>query len=88
MVPADKKPARLAQYFNNVEINTEIIFTFETTIRLNQTLCTKFSGTKNPNSPRCRAIASRGLMQVLLKYFLILLIPENKLFHEPELQVS
>ena len=48
MVPADKKPAWQAQYFNNEEINTEIIFTFETTIKINQTLCTKYSGTKNP----------------------------------------
>jgi hypothetical protein len=26
----------------------QIIFTFETAIKLNQTLCTKYSGTKNP----------------------------------------
>jgi len=41
---------RQAQYFINEEFNTEIIFTFETTIKLNQTICKTFPGTKNPTS--------------------------------------
>ena len=43
---------RQAQYFINEEFNTEIIFTFETTIKLNQTICKTFPGTKNPISQK------------------------------------
>jgi hypothetical protein len=38
------------KYFMNEHFNNEINSTFETTIILNQTICTEFSDTKHPIS--------------------------------------